>query len=258
MSTILLVMTSIYLLETIVRLKAFAMVSSKMIWLAGGIASIIICYIWNWVSQKRSRRDSFALIIGFELFFIGASLLGFGTAYIFIPEKSAYMDINLWPIGVFLELGWKFFDLFTYYVGLELFPLTIMISIPVIGCILVLISFPLCFHIETEYWPRIALACSVYGLANVFDYIMTVNGIMAKKSPEGNPLIQKYIDHFGLLSGVLIHKLVMFAIVVSGVILISLRYNDDERENSLLPESLLYWGSAITFVAVALWLKLFG
>ncbi|HGJ65292.1 TPA: hypothetical protein ENS27_07890 [bacterium] len=257
MSKVFLFMIFVYLLEIINRINAFKMPSSKLIWLAGGALCIAICYMWCWISSKRQRRNSFVMIIGLELFFIGTSLLGFGIAYIFIPEKNVYSSIAIWPIGIFINSALAYFRLFIDYVGLQLIPLTIMICIPIIGCSMILLSYPLCFEIETQYWPRIAVACSVYAIANVLDYLMTINGIMSNISREGNPLVQKYIDRFGLLTGVFLHKLIMFIIITTGVIILSYRYSHDHK-NIVIPESILYWGSAITLIAVALWLKLFG
>lgn len=247
----------IYIIETFVGIDVFTANSSKFIWIVGGLVSNSINYIWYWLFKNRQKRDSFAMIIGVEVFFIGASLLGFGTAYIFIDEKYAYSNINLWPIKASINIILGHFGQFLDSVGLDLIPVTVMLSIPVVGVLLILISYPLCFVIESSYWPRIAVACSVYFLVNVFDYIMTINGILSQKSEEGNPIIQKYIDYYGLLKGVLFHKFIMCGMVILGVIIFSLRIKYDEK-NNLISENILYWGSVLTLIAVAMWVKLYS
>jgi hypothetical protein len=133
--------------------------------------------------------------------------------------------------------------------------MTSTIFIPVTGCIMLLISYTLCFRFAKSYWSRIILACSVFFLANILDYGVTVYGIINRKSQEGNPIIQKYIDYFGLEKGVLFHKLIIFNIIMFCVILLGFLYEREESKK-LIPEYILYWGSLTTFIAVAIWLSL--
>jgi len=108
---------------------------------------------------------------------------------------------------------------------------------------------------KTSYWPRIIFACFIYIISNAYDYYMTVTGIINGRSQEGNPIIQQYIDFFGLHNGILFYKLIMCSIIIFCVMIFSLIYEYEEKKR-LIPEYILYSGSIMTLIAVVMWLKI--
>jgi len=110
---------------------------------------------------------------------------------------------------------------------------------------------------KPKYWSRIILACLIYLIVNAYDYFMTVSGILAHKAQEGNPIIQIFIDHFGLHNGVLIYKIIICSFITLGVLFFSFVYEYEEQKR-LLPEYILYGGSIVTLFAVAMWIMLFN
>jgi CheY-like chemotaxis protein len=110
---------------------------------------------------------------------------------------------------------------------------------------------------KSKYWPRIILACLIYLIVNAYDYYMTISGILARKAREGNPIVQTYIDYFGLHNGVLIYKIIICSLITLSVLIFSFIYEYEESKR-LLPEYILYGGSIVTLFAVAMWIILFN
>jgi hypothetical protein len=99
---------------------------------------------------------------------------------------------------------------------------------------------------------RIIVACLVFVAANAIDYLMTVSGIINSKFQEGNPVIQGYIDHFGLYNGVLIYKLLICNFILLGMLILKFKYKKEARK--FKPEYILYFGSIFMLFGGMLWL----
>ena len=72
--------------------------------------------------------------------------------------------------------------------------------------------------INPQRWTQIIVASLLFILGNLIDYILTVYGISNRLYEEGNPIIQGYIDYFGLEKGLLLFKALMGGLIISGVI----------------------------------------
>ena len=101
-------------------------------------------------------------------------------------------------------------------------------------------------------WFHIVLASLVYVLANLADYLFTLHGIANNVSQEANPVVQGYMDVFGVGRGLAICKLLMGAIIILGVIATRLAYR--KRGSEIRVELLLYVGSFMTLLGGSLWL----
>lgn len=82
-----------------------------------------------------------------------------------------------------------------------------------------------------RYWVRLLVACIAYILANVFDYVMTLEGITTGRNVEGNPIIQLYIDHLGLQKGLLFYKSLMCILIIMGTIVLDFAYIKKTKGN---------------------------
>lgn len=110
---------------------------------------------------------------------------------------------------------------------------------------------------KTDYWLRIIVACIIYTMANVFDYFMTVYGIIIRgKEQEANPIIKSYMSYFGLQNGILIYKLLMCILIIIAVIVLDFIYNKKSKKPKPLYLSLylLYIGSILAILAGFSWL----
>ena len=96
------------------------------------------------------------------------------------------------------------------------------------------------------------VASLTYILAHVIDYLFTVPGIKAAVTVEGNPVIQGYIDIFGVENGVMFSKLFICAGVIFGAKAISLAYKN--RKTKIKAEPILYGGAVLTALGGSLWL----
>jgi len=103
-----------------------------------------------------------------------------------------------------------------------------------------------------HYWFHIIMASLAYILANIADYFFTVFGTVKEMSTEANPVVQGYIEYFGLFSGVMICKLLMCAIIIFAVVVTRLAYREKGREFRV--EFVLYAGSIMTLFGGAMWL----
>ena len=101
-------------------------------------------------------------------------------------------------------------------------------------------------------WAHIIFASLVYILANLADYLFTLYGIANNLSQEANPVVQGYMDVFGVGRGLAICKFLMGAIIILGVIATRLAYR--KRGSEIRVELLLYAGSFITLLGGSLWL----
>jgi hypothetical protein len=107
----------------------------------------------------------------------------------------------------------------------------------------------------SHYWLRITVACIAYIFANVFDYFMTVEGIKSGRNQEGNPIIQHYIDYFGLQNGVLFYKSLMCILIILATLILDVAYSKKAKSSKPIPLSLyfLYFGSFATILAGISW-----
>lgn len=96
------------------------------------------------------------------------------------------------------------------------------------------------------------LASLTYLVAHVIDYFFTVSGIRYTATGEGNPIIQGYIDHFGLVRGLLGYKALICIAIIAGLKAVDLA----QKENKLKvkAEHILYGGAILTTSGGALWL----
>ncbi len=101
-------------------------------------------------------------------------------------------------------------------------------------------------------WLHVALASLAYILANIADYLFTVYGIANNASQEANPVVQGYIDIFGVGSGLAICKSLICAIIIFSVIVTRLAYR--RKGSEIRVEFVLYAGSIMTLFGGALWL----
>lgn len=99
--------------------------------------------------------------------------------------------------------------------------------------------------------PNFILASLVYVTAHVIDFLFTVPGVKHTMFEEGNPIIQGYIDLFGLEYGILSYKLLVCAAVILGMKAVDLAC--EERKVRLRPEYILYGGALLTTLGGALW-----
>jgi hypothetical protein len=104
-------------------------------------------------------------------------------------------------------------------------------------------------------WGRLAIACITYVLANVFDCIMTVEGITTGRHQEGNPIVQYYINYFGLEHGLLFYKSLMCILIILAAIILDFAYNKKARSSRplRLPLYLLYFGAFATLLGGLSW-----
>ena len=94
-------------------------------------------------------------------------------------------------------------------------------------------------------------ASLVYVAAHVIDYLFTVRGIAVGAFREGNPVIQGYMDCFGVGKGLVICKLLMGVVIILGVIVTHLAY--EQRGIRFKIEYVLYGGAILTFLGGVLW-----
>lgn len=96
------------------------------------------------------------------------------------------------------------------------------------------------------------IASLTYILAHMIDYLFTVPGIKSAATVEGNPVIQGYIDIFGVENGIMFSKLLICVGVIFGTKAISLAYKN--RKTRIRAEPILYGGAILTALGGSLWL----
>jgi hypothetical protein len=108
--------------------------------------------------------------------------------------------------------------------------------------------------IRRVFWdnPNFILASLAYVAAHMIDYLFTVPGIRHTVFREGNPIIQVYIDLFGLEIGLLSYKLLVCAAVIIGMKAVDLAC--EGKKARIRPEHILYGGAILTTLGGALWL----
>ena len=100
-------------------------------------------------------------------------------------------------------------------------------------------------------WLQIAVASMLYILANALDYHFTLNGIMYTDHREANPIVQSYMDLFGVQQGLLICKTLMVAMIILAVIAVDLVCR--KKNIRFRPAYILYIGAILTTFAGSLW-----
>ena len=100
--------------------------------------------------------------------------------------------------------------------------------------------------------PGFILASLIYILAHILDYRFTVCGIRSTAFVEGNPIIQGYIDYFGIENGLMGYKLLICIALLFGMKAIDLARR--EKKTRFRPEPVLYVGAILTMFGGSLWL----
>jgi hypothetical protein len=101
-------------------------------------------------------------------------------------------------------------------------------------------------------WMHIIIAILVYIAAHIVDGLFTVRGVAIDATMEANPVLQIYMDCFGVGKGLLICKSLMGAVVIPGMIVAHMAY--EKRRSKFRVEYILYAGSFLTFLGGALWI----
>ena len=104
-------------------------------------------------------------------------------------------------------------------------------------------------------WFHIIAASLAYVAAHVIDCILTAHGIAVNASVEANPVVQGYMDYFGVGKGLVICKSLMGTIIISGIIVSHLAY--EKRGKRIRVEYILYAGALFTLLGGSLWLTRF-
>ena len=106
-----------------------------------------------------------------------------------------------------------------------------------------------------RYWLRLTIACIIYILANAFDYFMTAEGITMGRNEEGNPIIQLYINYFGLWEGLLFYKSLMCILIILATIILDFAYikKAGSAKSLRLSLCLLYFGAFATLLGGLSW-----
>ena len=95
------------------------------------------------------------------------------------------------------------------------------------------------------------LASLIYIAAHILDYLFTLRGLRTTSFAEGNPIIQAYMDHFGVESGLLSYKALICIALIVGMKAVDLV--DKERKKRFRVEFILYGGAILTAFGGALW-----
>ena len=106
--------------------------------------------------------------------------------------------------------------------------------------------------VEQYHWVHIMSASLAYIAAHIIDYLLTVYGITANLSQEANPVVQGYMEIFGVGRGLAICKSLMCTIIIFAVIVVHLACR--EKGNKIRVELFLYAGSLMTLLGGVLWL----
>lgn len=106
-----------------------------------------------------------------------------------------------------------------------------------------------------SWWLQIIVACLAYIAANIIDYYLTIYGITNTVYREANPIVQGYMDLFGLQRGLLFYKVPMMGMIILAVIIIDVMYKN--KKNRFRPVYILYAGALLTTLGGSLWLVKF-
>ncbi len=96
-----------------------------------------------------------------------------------------------------------------------------------------------------------ALASLIYIAANILDYFFTIQGLETTTLTEGNPIIQVYMDQFGVKTGLIGYKLLICIAIIVGMKAVDLIYK--QRRRRFRVEIILYGGAILTTFGGALW-----
>jgi hypothetical protein len=95
-------------------------------------------------------------------------------------------------------------------------------------------------------------ATLMYIVANVIDYLFTIQGVGNNPLREANPIVRLYIDLFGAIHGVLICKLLICAGVIVAMRVVHIAHR--ERRTKLRADYILFAGAILTTLGGSLWL----
>jgi lysylphosphatidylglycerol synthetase-like protein (DUF2156 family) len=109
--------------------------------------------------------------------------------------------------------------------------------------------------VNRRYWLQMILASLIFIVANAIDYTFTLYGLMYTNVREANPIIQGYMDIFGMKQGLLLYKSLMVGVIILGVIVFDRACK--AKGIRFRSEYLLYAGAFLTAFAGALWLTQF-
>ena len=96
-----------------------------------------------------------------------------------------------------------------------------------------------------------ALASLMYIAAHILDYFFTVQGLETTTFTEGNPIIQVYMDQFGVKAGLISYKLLICIALIVGMKAVDLICK--QRKRRFRAEIILYGGAILTTFGGALW-----
>ena len=105
---------------------------------------------------------------------------------------------------------------------------------------------------DRQRWLRIAVASLTFVLANLIDYRLTIYGLTYTRLREANPVIQGYMDLFGMTRGLLLYKGLMVSMIILASVTLDLAYRNKGFKH--IPEYILYPGAILTTAASSLWL----
>ena len=115
------------------------------------------------------------------------------------------------------------------------------------------------FHTLKDNIKRILLddlefiaASLAYIIAHAIDYLFTVPGITNTVFKDGNPVIQGYINYFGVENGLLVCKLLICISVIIGMKSVDFAYRN--RKTRFRAKHILYGGAILTTFGGSLWL----
>ncbi len=96
-----------------------------------------------------------------------------------------------------------------------------------------------------------SLASLAYITAHILDYFFTLHGLENTAFTEGNPIIQGYMDHFGVENGLLSYKLLICVALIVGMKAVDII--GKQRKRRFRVELILYGGAILTTLGGALW-----
>ncbi|MFC1752913.1 hypothetical protein ACFL96_05900 [Thermoproteota archaeon] len=96
------------------------------------------------------------------------------------------------------------------------------------------------------------IASGTYIMASAADYLATVRGIDMNKIVEVNPIINDYINQFGVEHGVLIPKVIIGAGVLLGLKCVDSKLKD--KEVKVKAKHILYGGALLTALTGTSWM----
>ena len=105
---------------------------------------------------------------------------------------------------------------------------------------------------KSRHLFHIVLGSLAYILAHMMDSFFTAYGIANNLSQEANPIVQRYMDAFGVGKGLAVCKSLTCIIIIYGAVAIHLACRKKGRK--LRVGFVLYAGAFVTFLGGSLWL----